>query len=280
MDDADRLDEAECLALLDRLFPHGPAGEDVTAELAPDGWAASPLSGLLATEDPQFQARELVTMCLWDIFSDNHDVTTADGRLAELGSFRGSAGTLADWVNRSLGHPVEPEPSIEEQVAKFMAQSEAMKKATETGDWSALMARPERDGVRVYDYMDFYMGTTNLRGGEDGADLSGPWRMIFRRLREAGCDWRYSHPRIGLVSFAKPEDDADPADYDPSAAFAAEQEREEKERATNELREGLDEAYRESVEAARQGPPPPLVQAYEVIYGQSPEGWPPEVGDE
>src|ERR1700686_174992 len=35
--------EAECFAEFDRLFPHGFAGDDVIREIAPQGWANSPL---------------------------------------------------------------------------------------------------------------------------------------------------------------------------------------------------------------------------------------------
>jgi hypothetical protein len=38
---------------------------------------------------------ELVGLCLWDTFSDNHEVIAADGRLADIGSFRG-AGAFTD----------------------------------------------------------------------------------------------------------------------------------------------------------------------------------------
>src|SRR5438093_2090004 len=38
---------------------------------------------------------ELVGLCLWDVFSDNHDVITADGRVADIGSFR-AAGAFLD----------------------------------------------------------------------------------------------------------------------------------------------------------------------------------------
>lgn len=38
-----RLTDAELHALFDRLFPHGFAGADVLAEVAPDGWEQSPL---------------------------------------------------------------------------------------------------------------------------------------------------------------------------------------------------------------------------------------------
>ena len=252
------LSEAECLDLLDRLFPDGPGGDDVRRELA--------------STEPEAEVRERVGLCLWDIFSDNHDVTAPDGRRASLGSFRGSGGTIAEWVNKCLGHEPEPEPSPEEFFAKMQAFGEAFNNH-DADAMSALTRRPEKDGVRVYEYVDFYMGSATLRGR---TDPSPAWRLIFRRLRSLGCDWSYSFPRLGIVSFAKPEED-DPTTYDPSAAFAAGQEREEEEQKTAEMRESLDASYRESVEAAKDGPPPPMVLAYQDVYGELPQGWPPEV---
>ena len=46
---------------------------------------------------------EIIGKCLWDIFSDNHEVIAADGRLADTGSFRGSGGFLAQWMDEALG---------------------------------------------------------------------------------------------------------------------------------------------------------------------------------
>lgn len=42
----------------------------------------------------QEEVTELVGLCLWDVFSDNHDVMTADGRIADIGSFRGAGAFL------------------------------------------------------------------------------------------------------------------------------------------------------------------------------------------
>lgn len=50
------------------------------------------------------------------------------------------------------------------------------------------------------DYMDFYMGTVGLRRR---ADLTPVYRWVFAGLRAAGCDWRYSFPRIYLVSLER-----------------------------------------------------------------------------
>src|SRR5438093_10511432 len=40
---------------------------------------------------------ELVALCLWDVFSDNHDVVTVDGRVADIGSFRGASAFLDEY---------------------------------------------------------------------------------------------------------------------------------------------------------------------------------------
>jgi hypothetical protein len=42
---------------------------------------------------------ELVGLCLWDVFSDNHDVITADGRVADIGSFRGAGAFLDEHLS-------------------------------------------------------------------------------------------------------------------------------------------------------------------------------------
>jgi hypothetical protein len=44
---------------------------------------------------------ELVGLCLWDIFSDNHEVITVDGRVADIGSFRGASLFLDEYACRN-----------------------------------------------------------------------------------------------------------------------------------------------------------------------------------
>lgn len=41
---------------------------------------------------------ELVGQCLWDVFSDNHDVIADDGRVADTGSFRGTSAFLDEYA--------------------------------------------------------------------------------------------------------------------------------------------------------------------------------------
>jgi hypothetical protein len=272
---------AECLGALDQLFPAGPAGADVLAEIAPQGWESSPLVRIAHPTleqvyeesvrmhrnladfpwrrreppraeptleevratfeetpiDPRREARQLVGDCLWDVFSDNHEVIAPDARIVDLGSFRGAAGTIADWINLR-----EPEARL--------------------------------------DYMDFYMGSLSARGR---ADLGPVYRMIFRRLKAGGFDWRYSFPRLYLVDLRPLKKELEEAErpewegYSPADAFAAQADEEQHDREIAESQAELDEGHREAVEKAREAPPPAVVCAYRAVWGCFPNGWPPEV---
>jgi hypothetical protein len=127
----ERFTDAELHALLDRLFPQGLAGGDVFEEIAPDGWERSPLLACFhpsvervfeerlqlhrnieaepTLEElqreyqpqpvrPHEELTELVGLCLWDVFSDNHDVIAADGRVVDIGSFRGAGAFLDEHL--------------------------------------------------------------------------------------------------------------------------------------------------------------------------------------
>jgi hypothetical protein len=285
--DSDLNDYPEALleAEFDRLFPRGFAGSDVVRELAPSGWENSPLRAvfhpsveqvyqetvrihrnlgmLRRPDDPrpvppeptieeiardfrdvpleaEREIGELVGMCLWDVFSDSHEVVDRDARVLDLGSFRGSGGFLADALNRQTG-------------------------------------------VRKYDYMDFYMGTSWVAGR---ADLGAVYRLIFYRLQSRGLDWVYHFPRIHLVDF-RPlkkalDESREPewAGYCPSDSLAKEAEDAKRDREIAEARQALEEGYWEEVEEALKGPPPSTVIAYEAVYGRFPRGWPPRVRSE
>jgi hypothetical protein len=279
--DANSYSEEELEAEFDALFPQGFAGADVLQELAPDGWEKSPLlpifhpspeqiyeetlrihRNILAMRRPdddrpvppeptldeiagdflarpievEPEVRELVGQCLWDVFSDGHEVVAMeDDRLLDLGSFRGSGGFLAEYLNRKTGQD-------------------------------------------HYDYMNFYMGTIWV---SQRADLSPVYRMIFRRLRGRRLDWIYHFPRLHAIDF-RPlkealdrKDEPDWLNYSPSEALAKEEEQTRHDQELAELRESLDEGYREAVEEALDAPPPPTVRAYEAVHGDFPRGWPP-----
>jgi len=270
----------ECMAEFERLFPAGLASEDVVRDIAPAGWTNSPLVAVFHPSldqvyeesvrihrniqslpfgkpgrtpdpeptfdeiaasyraepvEPERESVELVGRCLWDVFSDNHEVFGADGRVFDIGSFRAAGAFIADYLNR-------------------------------------------RPGARHYDYMSFFMGTAWFF---DRADLSPVYRMIFRRVKGRGLDWRYSFPRLLLFDL-RPLHDAlkgtqEPewVGYNPSESLAKEQEDEAHQREVADLRESLDEGHRLAVEEARHGPPPRTVAAYREVYRTFPEGWPP-----
>jgi len=278
--DTDSFSEADLEAEFDRLFPQGFAGPDVLQELAPAGWENSPLLAVFHPSlaqsyeetlrlhrnvcalrgpndrrplppEPTFdevardfrerpvetvrEVRELVGQCLWDLFSDGHQVTATDGRVLDLGSFRASGGFLAEILNRQTG-------------------------------------------AENYDYLDFYMGTIWVA---QRADLTRVYQMIFRRLQGRRLDWIYHFPRIYAVDLRplkealEEKHDPDWLNYSPSEALAKEEEAKEQDENLAELRETLEEGYRESIEEALKGPPPTTVRAYKAIYGCFPRGWPP-----
>jgi hypothetical protein len=323
-DENEGLADDEIKAEFALLFPHGWAGSDVLTELAPRGWAESPLvaiyhpsvaqmydesvrmrrnlAGFRRTPDdippkpeptleevtaqheetqaePERECQELVGLCLWDIFSDNHEVIATDGRKVDLGSMRSSGGFLAEVLNAQGGPPPAPRPEPPaELMASMFPPADSLDPAT-----AALVERMKKEmfGDGGYTYLDFYMGTGAISGR---ADLRPVYEMIFRRLHGRGMDWEYHFPRIGLVDMRqhkkqldeqKRGDDQEWAGYDPSSAFEEAQEDQKRDEEIAEMRESLDEGYRESVELAQVKEPPATVQAYKAVYGQFPNGWPP-----
>ncbi len=330
-DDRNEWPEDDLKAEFAALFPHGFGGPDVMAELAPHGWANSPLvrvchptaeqvfeerlrihrnlanfpfrkpdapppeptpeptlaevqaeyAGEPAAPEPQRECQELVGLCLWDIFSDSHEVKSDDGRVLNLGSFRGSGGFLADVLNASGGPPPVPRIPLPKELEDMMFPP------TDDPKMLAFVAemRKEMVGDGGYTYLDFYMGSGSVSGR---ADLTPVYEMIFRRLKASGHDWVYHFPRLGLVDFRPLKKQMDEQarraageeeyeGYDPEKALAEEEADRERDEANATMQENLDEGYRESVAEALEQPPPKTVQAYASVYGDYPEGWPPEV---
>jgi len=99
------------------------------ADLAPNGWDKTPFPALfheaatIRTGLPhihagsngaiseqaslaQIEARLLVGSALWTICSDNNDVLASTGKVVILGTSRGSAQLISDWLNTSVGVPI------------------------------------------------------------------------------------------------------------------------------------------------------------------------------
>ena len=181
------------------------------------------------------EVRELVGQCLWDVFSDGHEVVDQDDHVLDLGSFRGSGGFLAEILNRQIG--VEQYDYMDFYMGTI---------------WVAQRA----DLTPVY-----RMIFRRLR--EHGLD----WIYHFPRL--------YAVDLRPLKEALDQKDEPDWLNYSPSEALAKEEAERQHDQELDELRESLDEGHREAVEEALNDPPPATLQAYEAIYGHFPRGWPP-----
>jgi hypothetical protein len=197
-----------------------------------------------ASEQPTVSAEdevaELLGLCLWDVFSDNHEVVNAEGRAVSLGSFRSAGGMIAEFFDNPGRIPASSDEA-----------------------WAI---------VDSADYMRFYMGTAWVGGR---ANLTPAYALIFRRLRAVDADWRYRFPRIYLVDFGEREPPSD-RPYDPSEAFACEQARRTRADETARQRVNLDRQARAARRAARHSEPPETVRAYAEVFGRFPQGWPPD----
>ncbi|MHC4886843.1 MAG: hypothetical protein ACYTGH_17340 [Planctomycetota bacterium] len=191
---------------------------------------------------------DLIGMCCWDIFSDNHDVIDPSGARISIGSFRGAGSFLAEFADTGFG----------EEDAEY------------TDDCCTWV----RDR---FDHMRFYMGTVWIRGR---GDLTPLYRLIFRRMKASGLDWHFSFPHLGVVDLSgladgSREKDADWVDYDPAECLRRERERREEREKVARMESELAAAEEESRAEARREEPPETVQAYRSVYRRLPEGWPP-----
>lgn len=181
------------------------------------------------------EVRELVAQCLWDVFSDNHEVVAADGRVLDLGSFRASGGFLADLLNHQSAAGQYDYMSV------YMGTIWVAQRADLTPVYRMIFRRlKQREHDWIYHFPRLYA-------------------VDFRPLRN-------SSEKTGEPEWQN---------YDPSEAFSREQEREAQDSKLAELRESLDEACRETMQEALEAPPPATVRAYETVYGCLPRGWPP-----
>lgn len=65
--------------------------------------------------DPITECATIVAECLWDIFSDNHQVTTANGKAVHLGTFRAAA----DFIGAFHDNP----ETVQEDLSSFWGGS-------------------------------------------------------------------------------------------------------------------------------------------------------------
>jgi hypothetical protein len=178
---------------------------------------------------------ELVGLCLWDVFSDAHEVFSADGRLLDLGSFRRSGEFLAELLNR------QSDANHYDYLDFYLGTIHVASRA-DLGPVYRLIFR-------------------RLRGREL------EWVYHFPRI--------YAIDFAPLKDALDQKDGPDWLNYSPSEALAKEEEQKRRAQELAEFRQSLDEGYREAIDDALKAPPPCIVQAYAAVYGCYPHGWPP-----
>jgi hypothetical protein len=181
------------------------------------------------------EVRELVGQCLWDVFSDNHEVVAADGRVLDLGSFRASGGFLADVLN------TQTQSNEYDYLSFYLGTLWLSDRADLTPVYRMIFHRLRARGHDwFYQFPRVYL--VDMRPLKAALDAEGP---------------SATHA------------------YDPSEAFARELAERERDEEIAAMQERLDETHAEAVEQAVDKPPPPTVCAYRDVYGVFPRGWPP-----
>ena len=185
--------------------------------------------------ETEAEVRELVGQCLWDVFSDGHEVVASDGRQFDLGSFRASGGFLADVLNRQTG------TEQYDYLSFYMGTIWVARRADLTPVYRMIFRRLRARGL--------------------------DWVYHFPRL--------YAVDMRPLKEALERQDQPEWAGYDPSDALAQEEAELKRDKNLADLRESLAEGHREAAEQAADGPPPATVLAYEAVFGRFPRGWPP-----
>jgi hypothetical protein len=189
--------------------------------------------------EPHRELRELLGRCVWDLFSNNHEVISAEGRILDLGSFRASGAFIAEFLNGILHE------------TRYGYMDFYM---------GSLWLASRVELTAVYE-------SVFRRLKDHGFD----WICHFPRLMLVDVRHLLDDParKTGPESVG----------YSPEAAFAKQQADKQNSAELADLRAALDVDYREAVEKARHGPPPTTVLAYRAVYGHDPQGWPPPADD-
>jgi hypothetical protein len=207
--------------------PHPPPPEPTFDEVA-GSFREHPI-------EAEREVRELVGECLWDVFSDSHDVVAHDRRVLNLGSFRSSGAFLAEILNRQIGDDQYDYMSF------YMGTIWAAQRADLTPVYRMIFRRLKGRGLDwIYHFPRLH--AVDLRPLKEALD------------QHQGPDW---------------------LNYSPSEALAKEEEDKKRDQDLAELRESLNAGYREAIAEALTDPPPATVRGYEEVYGCFPEGWPP-----
>lgn len=200
-----------------------PTIEEITRD-----YSATPI-------DCEREVRDLVGMCLWDLFSDNHEVIDQEGRVMDIGSFRAAGDFIADILNRQLGE------HRYDYMDFYLGTIWISRRADLTPVYSMIFRRlKSRQLDWIYHFPRLFL-------------------YDLRPLRES----------------IKEKNEPDWLNYSPSEALAKEEADKQHDKEVAEMREQLEEEHRQQVEEARESPPPRIVEAYRKVYHKFPVGWPP-----
>jgi hypothetical protein len=192
------------------------------------------------TEEKLINASEefiyLFGLSMWDIFSDNHEVINKTNQIYDIGSFRGSAGFIADFINQHF-----PVANARYDYMDFYCGS--------------IWVRSRVNLTIFYEYIFKRLKEQHCT-----------WRYSFPRM--------YLFNVRKLRDELEAEKPQDIANYNPNKALEEEMERNKQEQESQGLQERLDESYYEALEEAKHKPLPKTVQAYKNIFGNTPDGFP------
>jgi len=177
----------------------------------------------------------ILGLSLWDVFSNNHEVLGEDNQIYDLGSFRGSARFIADFLNDHF---------------------------------------PEKLTTK-YDYLDFYMGTYAIEERGDLTpfyeyifqklkEYHCDWKYSFPQTYLIEPKEKFDN-----LNFISP-----PENYNPAQATHHQLGLTDEDNQIKKLKIKLESIFNEAYEEAKYQPLSPIVQAYRNVYGCLPEGHP------
>ena len=270
--------DESCNALLRHIF--GDLS-DLMNQLAPQGWANSPyvlvhhptpkqrhseitimyenLNWLVNKRKPdQADFKPLVVPTLDELRQEHVEKADSVKPLDELLTVFGGC----VWSVFSNNHDVVSPNGMAYHLGSFRG----------TGSFLSKFIGQTYPDAPTFDYMDFYCADVFI---ERRADVIPVYELIFRRIKEQGCDWIYSFPRLHLISFdhLKEETPTDPAAYDPNKALAEDAGRQQRKEESRKLQEDFDRAAEEAMDEARYSGPPMIIRAYQAVFRQFPKGW-------
>lgn len=268
-----RADDEKCEALLNHVF--GPL-DILQARVAPEGWESSPYVRIHHPTVEQMYEEALIMHQNMSRLSAKKGEVQPPPTFEEIQKQAEQSDDTVEplrelldvfggciWSVFSNNHTVTGSDGQEYDLGSFRG----------TGSFLASFIEKNYPEAPIFDYMDFYCADLLI---ERRADVTPIYELIFSKLKEQGCMWSYSFPRIYLIDFsdAKETDNPDsPEAYDPNTALAEQLEKDKKKAEVKKLQQELDEGYEQIKEQALYKPPPMIVQAYWNVYESWPEGW-------